>query len=570
MNQSKALSIMKAGKNVFLTGSAGAGKTYTLNQYIRYLRARKIMVAITASTGIASTHINGMTIHAWSGLGLKKAVSKKELEAIREKKHIKDHIEQTKVLIIDEISMLHRNQLDALNEILKFIRQSNEPFGGLQIIFCGDFFQLPPVGEAEETNREKFAFMSDAWVQAAPVICYLSEQHRQKGDNLDKILNQIRAGAVDQNSLELLRIASKNILSDAPKLYTHNADVESINAAEMAKLKSSPRFFMADKKGNPKLLEMLMSNVRTDEKLELKLGAKVMFIKNNFEKGYINGSIGSVVDFTGEAKPVVELKEGKRIICEKEKWAIEDEKGASLASFEQFPLRAAWAITIHKSQGMTLDAAEIDLNSTFERGQGYVALSRVRSLEGLYLKGFNNMALELDLLAIKADKRFKELSDFAESNLSEEELFAENLLFVKSCGGIDDEQEFKSNLEKLEKGIKLDAPKKEPKKSTYEITKELLDQGLDLEEISVERSVAIGTIIQHLEKIKELYPNTDIYRFRPKGSLLKKVEKAWFEVELEQREGTLNSQGKPLMKAVHEQLKGTVDYNEIRLCSLFF
>jgi ATP-dependent exoDNAse (exonuclease V) alpha subunit len=570
MNQSKALSIMKAGKNIFLTGSAGAGKTYTLNQYIRYLRARKIMVAITASTGIASTHINGMTIHAWSGLGLKKSISKKELEAIREKKHIKDHIEQTKVLIIDEISMLHRNQLDVLNEILKFIRQNNEPFGGLQIIFCGDFFQLPPVGEAEETNREKFAFMSDAWVQAAPVICYLSEQHRQKGDNLDKILNQIRAGAVDQNSLELLRNASKNILSDAPKLYTHNADVESINAAEMAKLKSSPRFFMADKKGNPKLLEMLMSNVRTDEKLQLKLGAKVMFIKNNFEKGYINGSIGSVVDFTSEAKPIVELKEGKRIICEKEKWAIEDEKGTALASFEQFPLRAAWAITIHKSQGMTLDAAEIDLNSTFERGQGYVALSRVRSLEGLYLKGFNNMALELDSLAIKADKRFKELSDFAESNLSEEELFAENLLFVKSCGGIDDEQEFKSNLEKLEKGIKLDAPKKEAKKSTYEITRELVDQGLDLEEISVERSVAIGTIIQHLEKIKELYPNTDIYRFRPKGSLLKKVEKAWFEVELEQREGTLNSQGKPLMKAVHEQLKGAVDYNEIRLCSLFF
>jgi ATP-dependent exoDNAse (exonuclease V) alpha subunit len=570
MNQSKALSIMKAGKNIFLTGSAGAGKTYTLNQYIRYLRARKIMVAITASTGIASTHINGMTIHAWSGLGLKKSISKKELEAIREKKHIKDHIEQTKVLIIDEISMLHRNQLDVLNEILKFIRQNNEPFGGLQIIFCGDFFQLPPVGEAEETNREKFAFMSDAWVQAAPVICYLSEQHRQKGDNLDKILNQIRAGAVDQNSLELLRNASKNILSDAPKLYTHNADVESINAAEMAKLKSSPRFFMEDKKGNPKLLEMLMSNVRTDEKLQLKLGAKVMFIKNNFEKCYINGSIGSVVDFTSEAKPIVELKEGKRIICEKEKWAIEDEKGTALASFEQFPLRAAWAITIHKSQGMTLDAAEIDLNSTFERGQGYVALSRVRSLEGLYLKGFNNMALELDSLAIKADKRFKELSDFAESNLSEEELFAENLLFVKSCGGIDDEQEFKSNLEKLEKGIKLDAPKKEAKKSTYEITRELVDQGLDLEEISVERSVAIGTIIQHLEKIKELYPNTDIYRFRPKGSLLKKVEKAWFEVELEQREGTLNSQGKPLMKAVHEQLKGAVDYNEIRLCSLFF
>jgi hypothetical protein len=295
-----------------------------------------------------------------------------------------------------------------------------------------------------------------------------------------------------------------------------------------------------------------------------------MFIKNNFERGYINGSLGTVVDFTGEAHPVVELKEGKRIICEKEKWAIEDEKGSALASFEQYPLRAAWAITIHKSQGMTLDAAEIDLSSTFEKGQGYVALSRVKSLEGLYLKGFNQMAFELDALAMKADKRFRELSDYAESNLSDEVLHAEHLVFVKSCAGIEDEEEFKSNLEKLEKGIKLDNSKKEPKKSTYLITKELLDQGMDLEELSLERGLALSTIIQHLEKIKELYPNTDIHRFRPKGSLIKKVEKAWLEVELSNLEGTLNSQGKPLIKAVFDHLKGTVDYNEIKLCTIFF
>ena len=570
MKQSKALSIMKAGKNIFLTGSAGAGKTYTLNQYIRYLKARKIPVAVTASTGIASTHINGMTIHAWSGLGLKKAVTKNDLEAIRDKKHLKDHLLNTKVLIIDEISMLHRNQLDALNDILKFVRQNPAPFGGLQMIFCGDFFQLPPIGESEETNRDKFAFMSDAWVKAAPVICYLSEQHRQKGNSLDKILNDIRVGKMDEKSLEFLRKSVLNQLEGVPKLYTHNNDVESINAAEMAKLSSGSKFFMAEKKGNPKLLEMLMNNVRTDEMLELKLGAKVMFIKNNFERGYINGSLGTVVDFTGEAHPVVELKEGKRIICEKEKWAIEDEKGTALASFEQYPLRAAWAITIHKSQGMTLDAAEIDLSSTFEKGQGYVALSRVKSLEGLYLKGFNQMAFELDALAMKADKRFKELSNEAESGFNDEVLFAESLVFIQSCAGVEDENEFLSNLDKLDKGFRLETIKKEPKKSTYLVSKELLDQGLDLEELVVERGLAMSTIIQHLEKIKELYPNTDIHRFRPKGSLIKKVEKAWLEVESTNLEGTLNSQGKPLIKAVFDQLKGTVDYNEIKLCTIFF
>jgi hypothetical protein len=397
----------------------------------------------------------------------------------------------------------------------------------------------------------------------------LTEQHRQKGDNLDKILNEIRRGAVDENSMQLLRLASKNILADVPRLYTHNMDVERINAREMEKLEGRAMFFSAEKKGNPKLLEMLMSNVRTDDQLQLKIGAKVMFIKNNFDKGYINGSLGTVVEFTPEATPVVALKDGKRIFCEKEKWAIEDEKGNALASFEQYPLRAAWAITIHKSQGMTLDAAEIDLSSTFEKGQGYVAISRVRSLEGLFLKGFNTLALELDALAMKADQRFRELSDDAEQNLSDEVLYAENLLFIKASGGIEDEKEIKSNIEKLEKGIKIDV-KKDSKKSTYLITKELMEQGMDLEELSVERGIAMSTVIQHLEKIKELYPDANIHRFRPKGSMIKKVEKAWFEVELEQREGTLNSVGKPMLKAVFEQLKGAVDYNDIKLCSLFF
>jgi hypothetical protein len=170
---------------------------------------------------------------------------------------------------------------------------------------------------------------------------------------------------------------------------------------------------------------------------------------------------------------------------------------------------------------------------------------------------------------MKADQRFRELSDDAEQNLSDEVLHAENLLFIKASGGIEDEKEIKSNIEKLEKGIKIDV-KKDSKKSTYLITKELMEQGMDLEELSVERGIAMSTVIQHLEKIKELYPDANIHRFRPKGSMIKKVEKAWFEVELEQREGTLNSVGKPMLKAVFEQLKGAVDYNDIKLCSLFF
>jgi GTPase SAR1 family protein len=567
MKQLTALSIMKAGKNVFLTGSAGAGKTYTLNQYIRYLKARKIPVAVTASTGIAATHLNGITIHAWAGFGVKKTVVKADLDAIKEKKHLREHLEQTKVLIIDEISMMHRCQLDMTNKILKYIRQNNEPFGGLQVVFCGDFFQLPPIGDNGESNKDKFAFMSEAWVEAAPVICYLSEQHRQKGNSLDTILNEIRAGAVSENSIKLLRVASLTELKDAPKLFTHNYDVEGINRQEMSKLKSRSRYFDAETKGNPKLLEMLKSNVRTDEKLELKLGAKVMFIKNNFEKGYINGSLGTIADFTNEGMPIVDLSDGKRIFCEREKWAIEDEKGKALASFEQFPLRAAWAITVHKSQGMTLDEAEVDLSNTFERGQGYVAISRVRSIEGLSLKGFNQMALELDPLAMKADRRFKELAHEAEQKFSETDLKTAEQTFIVNCGGLTDEAEFEKNLVKIDGGQPL---KKEAKKSTYLISKEMIDEGLSLEEVAENRGLTVNTVTGHLEKIRELYPDTDIQRFRPKGSLIKKVEKACLQIELEQKEGTISSDGKASMKAVFDFLNGQVDYSEIRLARLYF
>src|SRR5690606_6622427 len=157
MHQSKALAILKSGRNVFLTGSAGAGKTYVLNQYIQYLKEHKIPVAITASTGIAATHMNGQTIHSWSGIGIKDDISIRQLSNLKEKKYFRDKMDNVKVLIIDEISMLHRNQLELVNRVLKFFKENEMAFGGIQVIFSGDFFQLPPIGNEEESSRQKFA-----------------------------------------------------------------------------------------------------------------------------------------------------------------------------------------------------------------------------------------------------------------------------------------------------------------------------------------------------------------------------------------------------------------------------
>ena len=194
MKQAKALGILKSGKNVFLTGSAGTGKTFVLNQYIDYLKECKIAVAVTASTGIAATHMNGMTIHSWAGIGIKETLTRVQLANMKTKKYLTKHLEAVKVLIIDEVSMLHQNQLALVNEVLQFFKENNMPFGGIQIVLSGDFFQLPPIGKSGESSKDKFAFMSPAWVLAKFHVCYLTEQFRQSDNELNTILNQIRTG----------------------------------------------------------------------------------------------------------------------------------------------------------------------------------------------------------------------------------------------------------------------------------------------------------------------------------------------------------------------------------------
>lgn len=438
MKQETALRILKSGKNVFLTGSAGAGKTYVLNQYIQYLKDRKVNVAVTASTGIAATHMKGVTIHSWAGIGVKETLSKRDLMFMNNKKYIKKPLEKVKVLIIDEISMLHRNQLELVDQVLQYFKSKNQAFGAIQVVLCGDFFQLPPVGNPGERSSDKFAFMANAFVEAAFEVCYLTEQYRQDDNRLNSILNGIRSGEISAEARTLLANAQTTKFEegwDPTKLYTHNYDVDQINQQHLDQLPGEKIFFKAKTTGDKKIVEVLKKTVLTKESLELKDGAKVMFVKNNPESGYINGTTGKVVGFSEIGLPIVQIASGEKITATPEKWMIEEEEGTALASYSQIPLRLAWAITIHKSQGMTLDSAEIDLSRTFERGQGYVALSRLKSMDRLRLVGFNEVALQVDGLAMKADKRFMELSTKAEQEVDEAELEEEAKSFIKACGG---------------------------------------------------------------------------------------------------------------------------------------
>jgi hypothetical protein len=559
LNQEKALALLKSGKNIFLTGSAGTGKTYVLNKYIKYLKERRVPVSITASTGIAATHLEGTTIHAWSGIGIKSALSARNLQELKKKKYLKKNIDKSKVLIIDEISMLHKKQLDMVNEVLKYFKETEEAFGGIQVILCGDFFQLPPIGDYSETNRDKFSFMSQSWLDANLTICYLTDQYRQTDNTLNTILNEIRTGDISQNSIDILSSNKVELDVEEPtKLYTHNMDVDRINLEHLRAIKGKKENYKASIKGNLKLAETVKRSIMAPENLELKIGSKVMFVKNNHEKGYLNGSLGNVIRYDSDGLPVVRLLNGYEITAEHEDWRIEDESGKLLVSFQQVPLRLAWAITVHKSQGMTLDAAEMDLSKTFEKGQGYVALSRVKSLSGLNLKGYNQIALQVDDLALKADKRFQELSHLAELKNEGNELEGKAIQFVKKSGGITNLDEIAENKKNIKKGNKT------KKKSTYLITKQLIDEGYDLKKIAKERELTMGTVSTHLIRISDLYPNTDLSRFKPDRKIIAKVKKARNEILKANP-----TENKISLKPIFDKLNGELSYGDIKLALVF-
>ncbi len=564
MKQNQALAILKSGRNVFLTGSAGTGKTYVLNQYIRYLKDRKIKVAVTASTGIAATHMNGMTIHSWSGIGVKDAISQNDLANMRTKRYLTKKLEKAMVLIIDEISMLHKTQVDMVDKVLRHFRESNDAFGGVQVVLSGDFFQLPPVGNANETNRDKFSFMSQAWLDAKLTVCYLSEQYRQSDNALNDILNEIRTGQVSEQTVSELQRAQATVLTTKPtRLYTHNIDVDRLNSDNLRSLTGEKRVFKSITTGNEKLVGTLKKSVLADETLELCVDAEVMFVKNNYDKGYVNGTQGKVIGYSELGLPEVKVTGGDVIVAERDTWSVDDDNGKSLASFSQVPLRLAWAITVHKSQGMTLNAAEIDLTKTFEKGQGYVALSRLKDLDGLQLAGFNEIALAVDPLAAKADKRFQELSTEADAKFEFDTLLKEAKAFVKHCGGITDSNEVKKVAKKRKEKMQ------QSQKSSYLITLEYVEKGLSIIEIADIRGITGGTITEHILKIMDRHPTVDLSPYRPAASIMKRIETATDQLVADGNKENFQENGTIRLRPLFDAMNKEISYEEIKLALTF-
>ncbi|OZG62704.1 ATP-dependent endonuclease [Bifidobacterium lemurum] len=445
MRQSEALAILNAGANVFLTGAPGAGKTYVLNEFVRQARADGADIAVTASTGIASTHINGQTIHSWSGVGVATSLTPSLLKTIKARR--KRRIQAADILIIDEVSMMHAWLFDMVDQVCREVRRDPRPFGGIQVVLSGDFFQLPPVSVSGRNNdmiaptpeflesRERYAragrnpegFVTESlvWERLNPAVCYLTEQHRQDTGELLTVLTDIREGTVTQRDRDVLVTRLGRIPEPgqvAVHLFPVNRQADNLNDLRLAEIMAETHEFHAEAAGQANLVDRLRRNMLAPERLVLKTGAAVMALRNDPDRQYVNGSLGTVRGFAQENKggwPIVEFENGNIVTMKPASWEMMD-GDAVLASVKQVPLRCAWGITIHKSQGMTLDRAVMDLKRTFAPGMGYVALSRVESLNGLYLAGVNERMFLVSPDAVRLDGDLRADSADAAARLADE------------------------------------------------------------------------------------------------------------------------------------------------------
>ncbi len=564
--QQTALKILKTGQNVFLTGSAGTGKTHILNEFVLYLKSRKVIPTIVAPTGIAASHLNGQTIHSYFSLGIRDSIDEYFISNLIEKKYLQTRFKKLKVLIIDEISMVSPNIFTSIDKILRAFKQNDNPFGGIQVILSGDFFQLPPISKNNDGKR--FAWQSPSWKELDLQTCYLEKKFRQDDNQLIFVLDEIRSGNVSQKSHDILNARLEKDLDidfTPTKLYTHNMDVDKINNNELVSIDNKSQVFKYTSEGAKSNIEKLFKSALVQEELTLKKDAVVMFIKNNPEKYYINGTTGVVIDFTKDEQklPIVKLSNGYVVKVEYEDWKIENDSGKIQAKISQIPLKLAWAITIHKSQGMTLDAAQIDLSKTFEVGQGYVALSRIKNIEGLKLMGFNDNALSVDTLILSIDPRIKQASKKASEkieSLEENQLNAIQLSYIQKLGGTIDEKEINKEKEILSK-----EPKIEAKIPNHIKTKNQIENSATLQDLAKNAGFSLSTIINHLSLLKTEETNFDISKYMPNLATINLIKKAVKEIKEVNNEEDFSEDGKIKLKPIYIKLDEKISYDDIKI-----
>jgi len=409
--QKRVVDCVLSKKNVFFTGAAGTGKSVLLQYIINLLKSKysNYDIGVTASTGIAAINIGGCTLHSFLGLGLATENINILREKIKKLKRVRNRWINTKVLIIDEISMIDSIFFDKVEAIAKFARYSKEPFGGIQVIATGDFYQLPPV------SNNKFCFESKSWRLVFNEMIELTDIYRQKDYKFKKILNEIRYGEISQETEMEIRNLERNIICPPgitpTYLFPLREEVQNENEKRLAQLNGKLYTFHSVDTGDKTLLKQIDKNCPALEVINLKVGAQVCLIKN-LNNSLINGSIGVIKSFSKENHPVVYFPVPNCLVTiTPQEWVIESPKSEPnditvMAKRIQIPLILSWALSIHKSQGQTLNYIIVDLTKIFECGQAYVALSRAANMEGLQVKGFNKQKIKANSKVLTFSKLF--------------------------------------------------------------------------------------------------------------------------------------------------------------------
>ncbi|KAF4898404.1 ATP-dependent DNA helicase PIF1 [Colletotrichum fructicola] len=433
--------VVNKGQSVFFTGPAGTGKSVLMRSIITELKKKWARdperLAVTASTGLAACNIGGQTLHSFSGIGLGKEDVQTLVKKIRRNPKAKNRWLRTKTLIMDEVSMVDGELFDKLSQIGRTIRNNGKPWGGIQLVVTGDFFQLPPVPDGDKSRDAKFAFEAATWNTAIDHTIGLTQVFRQRDPVFANMLNEMRLGRISEQTVQAFRKLTRPIVSDdgleVTELFPTRWEVENSNQARLRNLPGKPHRYDASDGGDANVRDKLLQNMMAPKTIELKVGAQVMLIKN-MDDTLVNGSLGKVVKFMSEGSfeswtmpeygsdvdvdsedkakkkikafsreveeatsgttefPVVEFAavDGttRTILCVPEDWKVETPTGEVQASRSQLPLILAWALSIHKAQGQTLERVKVDLGKVFEKGQAYVALSRATCQDGLQVLRF--------------------------------------------------------------------------------------------------------------------------------------------------------------------------------------
>lgn len=397
--QLKAIQLLKSDDNVFLTGHAGTGKSFVLNYYQRQL---SYPLPILASTGAAAVLIDGRTFHGYFGLGIMEGGLQRTIKKAVGNNRVRARLRNDFAVIIDEISMIHPEAFEAANQIAKTVRESDAPFGGLRLIVVGDFLQLPPITPYNQSV--KWLFEMQLWKSLNFKEIYLKETMRTDKKHFIKVLNSIREGTVTDEVSDFLNSRIKKIADDfnGTVLFGRRNQAESYNIKKLNQIESPEVLYETEVKKASKVQktkEALLSLSPLPELLKLKKGALVMLRKNDPDLKFVNGSLARVEKLLKDEVKVT-LLSGSQVSLSKEEFHILDPDGRKMATITNFPISLAWASTIHKSQGASIDCIHVDLRNLWECGQAYVALSRARSPENLFVEGWAHKSIKADLNAV--------------------------------------------------------------------------------------------------------------------------------------------------------------------------